>query len=425
MNKPFFFNKLFFGFALFLISSISIFAQTPISAKPAQDKLLNGLKVLTWRTPQANKVSVKIRIHSGSSFDPQGKEGLMTLLVENVFPNQTTREFFTEDLGGTFEIIKNHDYIQINTSGNSEEFLTILQTLANTITNLTIDKEITAKLKAAQLDKLKELEKNPVYIADQTVSKRLFGTFPYGRPVEGTPESIQKIDFADLISAKERFLTADNATIAINGDVKSDYALRAVKRFFGGWQKSENRVPSTFRQPDEPDTKMLGVTVNGNEYTSEIRYALRGLARNDKDFAASEVLTKILQNRLQNFIPKDHASNAFVRHEEHILPGLLVLGYTSKSDKETSQNAAALLLSQSISNDEFSKAKTEVLNEFKAKDQADSWFDAETFKLVSVAEDAKSFENVSIADVQQFAQKIAKNPVVSISVMQKTAEATN
>lgn len=425
MNKPFFFNKIFSVSALILILSILNFAQAATTAAPVQEKLLNGLKVLSWRTPQAEKVSVKIRIHSGASFDPQGKEGLMALVAENIFPNQTARDFFAEDLGGSFEIIKNHDFIQINTTGNAEEFLTILQTLSNAFTNFTVDKETTAKLKTLQIEKVKELEKNPAYIADQITAKRLLGTFPYGRATEGTQESIQKIDFADLIYAKERFLTADNATIAISGDVKSDFAFRAVKRYFGGWQKSENRVPSSFRQPDEPDTKLFESTVNGDEDASEIRYALRGLARNDKDFAASEILTKILQNRLQILTAKENARNAFVRHEEHILPGLLILGYSSKTAPaadDKPKNTSTLLLTQPISNEEFTKAKTEFSNYYKAKNQADLWFDVETFRLTSVADESKAFDSLTQADVQRVAERLSKNPVVVVSVTERTTE---
>lgn len=439
MNKPILLNKLFFVFAFLSFSASSIFAQAPISANPQQEKLLNGLKILTWRTPQADKVTVKIRIHNGSAFDPQGKEGVMSLLAENIFPNQAARDYFAEDLGGNFELIKNYDYIQINTSGNSQEFLTILQTIANALNNITIDKETTVKLKAAQIERIKELEKNSSYIADRTAAKRLLGTFPYGRTAEGTSESLQKIDFADLIYAKDRFLTADNATIAVIGDVKSDYVIRAVKRYLGGWQKAESRIPASFRQPDEPDTKPLSITLEGNESASEIRYALRGIARNDKDFAASEILTKILQNRLQNFIPPNAGSNSFVKNDFHLLPGLLIFGYKStqvpvvavssgepNGDKEsqTAQNAATLLLSKTVTNEEFMKARTEILSEYKAKNPTELWLDSETFKLVSVSDDANKFETVTMTDVQNVAQKLAKNPVVRISVMQKTSETT-
>ena len=80
-------------FTLLVFASGS-FAQTP---KPRQETLLNGLKLLMWRDSTANKVTLKVRIHSGSSFDPQGREGVMKILAENIFPTPESRDFFKDD----------------------------------------------------------------------------------------------------------------------------------------------------------------------------------------------------------------------------------------------------------------------------------------------------------------------------------------
>ena len=203
-----------FGFVL-IIATGAISAQ-PALSKPREEKLLNGLKVLMWSDASAKDVTVKIRFHSGAAFDPQGKEGVMKMLSGNIFPNEGAREFFSEDLGGGLEIITTYDFLQINASSKPDEFLTMLDTLAAAVANTNIDKPTTAKLREALLAQIKLLEADPVYVADRAAAKRLFGTFPYGRPQSGTTDSVAKIDFADLIDAKQRFLTADNATITVS-----------------------------------------------------------------------------------------------------------------------------------------------------------------------------------------------------------------
>ena len=145
----------------------------------------------------------------------------MQLLADNIFPNDITREYFREDLGGGLEMITTYDYIEINATGKSDGLRTMLETLATAIANPNIDKETTGKLKAKLLEKVKLAETDPAYVADRAVAKRLFGTFPYGRPQFGTAGSLQKIDYADLIDAKQRFLTSDNATIALSGNPSS------------------------------------------------------------------------------------------------------------------------------------------------------------------------------------------------------------
>ena len=115
---------------------------------PKQEKLLNGLKVLMWNTPAADKVRVKLRIHAGSAFDPQGKEGLMQLLADHLFPTSSTRELFVEDLGGSLDVRTTYDYIEIDASAKPDSLLTVLETLSEAVSNLAVDKETLPKMRS-------------------------------------------------------------------------------------------------------------------------------------------------------------------------------------------------------------------------------------------------------------------------------------
>lgn len=414
----------FFGLFLLIFCAAAGFSTAKAQNFPAprEGKLLNGARLLVWGDSKTDKVTVKIRIHSGSAFDPLGKEGTMQLLSDILFPTETTREFFTEDLNGSFEIITNYDYIQINASGDADKFLTILETLASAVTNPQIDKETTAKVKAALLAKVQELEKNPAYVADRAVAKRLLGNFPYGRPQMGSSESLQKIDFADLLLADQKFFTADNATIAVSGNVNPDFALRAVKRLLGGWLKADKKVPSTFAQPDAPQ-KNIQILDSPAEKTSEFRFAVRGFARNDKNFYASQVLERILRNRI---LAKE-GENSFARHNAHVLPGLLVFGVSDWNTNSIKKQDGAIALPETndypnnylknaVAQAEFDKAKSEFLAEFNKIRPDDFWLDAETFKLSPVKTEWQNAQNVMITDVQRVLEKIQKEPVASVLV---------
>lgn len=405
-------------FSLMLaVSTGHILAQKPSSATPRQEKLLNGLKLLMWSEPKSDKVSIKIRVHSGSSFDPQQKEGVMRLLSESIFPNEGAKEFFTEELNGNLDIVCNYDYIQINASGDSNRILDMLQTLASAVTNPTIDKETTTRLKTALLAKVGALEKDPGYLADQEAVKLLFGRFPYGRPEMGSSASIQKIEFPDLLEAKERFFSADNATLTLTGSYNSDQAYKAIRRYFGSWLKSDGKVPSTFSQPDGPDTDLQG---NGNTASGgvEARYVLRGLARNDKDFPASEILTRIARSRWQaSQAPSLKAENLTVRNESHILPGYLIFGMTLPAlpaENRPGKKTGEQLLPKNITESEFSKAKAEILQEIGGRDLQNRWLDVDTFKGLSVDKESAAYQDATLADVQRVADRLMKNPVVSL-----------
>lgn len=375
--------------------------------EPREEKLLNGLKVLMWPDNKADKVWVKIRVHSGSAFDPQGKEGVMRLLADSFFPNENAREFFTEDLGGDLQVIATYDYIQINASSKPDQLLTMLETLATAVSSPTIDKETTAKVRRALLEKVLAYEADPAYVADRAVAKRLFGSFPYGRPLYGTSASLPQIDFVDLIGAKQRFLTADNATMAISGNFDRALAFRAVRRFFGSWLKADKTIPSTFRQPDEPEVTVMNLP---SAKGAAARFAFRGVARNDKDLAASLVFAKILQKRLS--LMAGHEAEVNVRNEYRTLPGSVIIEVpASMAD---ARRAVLRSIGEPITEREFETAKAATQSEWSKRDPTSFWLDADTYKIAKVEADAHLIDGVTLAAVNAYGQAVRNLPLVSI-----------
>ena len=262
-------------------------------------------------------------------------------------------------MGGNLEIISNYDYIQINATAKASEFLTVLDTLAPAVINPTIDKETTAIIKKRHLELIKKLNTNPTYRAKHAVAQRLLGDFPYGRPQKGTEKSVAKIDFADLIFAKNRFLTSDNATLAIIGNVRSSFAYKAARRLFGGWGKRTTKIPSSFRLPGTPDISPQAIEATGEQMT-ETHYAVNGFPRNDNDFFASKIVEHLLSNRLSKMSKKDgNSKNASLKQNSHLLRGLFFVNWRSLNT--ANKNLVEKLLSAPISQAEFEKAKAETL----------------------------------------------------------------
>lgn len=409
-----YFRKIAFLLVFCAVSANSLFAQT--AAQPRQEKLLNGLKILIFSDPKAEKVSLRLRVHSGSAFDPKHKMGVMALLSESLFPDEQTKIFFREDLQGSLDVASNYDYIQITASGKPDEILTMLETVATTVSNPPLTPENFAKIRAERLKKVEEMQKNPAYVADMAVAKRLFGDFPYGRPADGTPESLKLIDRPDLLFARDRFFTADNATLAISGNVKADFAYMAARRLFGAWKKSDKLVPATFRQPDEPNAEKLKIET-ANSDKSYTRTANTAAARNDKDYYATLLATDLLHPKLC-YKPK---------YEAHLLRGV----FTVADDKlitaepelpsDICSRSFLILIKDGkavlppLTQDELDKAKSRRLSEI-TNNSIDLWLDIDTFKLVSVKDEIQRLNSVTLADVQRVAENLFKSPAVSVVV---------
>jgi zinc protease len=273
----------------------------PINAQPTPvpetQELLNGLKILFWPQPGNPDVLVKLRIHSGSAFDLSGKAGEMALLGDILFPDPETLEFFSEQMGGKLTVSVNYDSITITMLGKAEQLNNILEVLRNAILSTQLTPEVVAKVREARIKMVKDSTVSPAVVADRAVASRLFGTFPYGRPSGGSPEELSKVDRADLMMARERFVNSNNATLAIVGGVTQSRAIRTLKQLFGPWRRSEQIVPSTFTAPKSPDPRVL--IVNLPSPTSEVRLAVRGVSRSDQQFYAALLLARIAQYRWQ------------------------------------------------------------------------------------------------------------------------------
>lgn len=431
MTKKFFrFPTRFLPALLILLIAAAFTVHAQKTDAPRQEKILNGLRVLIWNAPGAEKATVKLRIHSGAAFDRQGREGTMALLADILFPNEEFRSFFEEDMNGKLEIESNFDYLQITASGDSDKLLTILETVAQAVSNPEITKETTAKVRNARIEKIRNLEKDQIYIADKAARGHLLGEFPYGRALGGTVESLAGVDYAEVLFARQRFLSPDNATLAIVGDVKPDFAMRAVRRYFGSWIKGDEKIPATFTQPEAPPDVTLQIQTEHGE-NSQIRYAMRGLARNDADFHASQILLKILEERMKK-VPSTHTQDLFIRQDATFLPGVIFFGYTSvpvpvvaepvNPTPGKKENIVTLIMRGDATSDEFTRAKNAYLSEMNNYDLVERWLDADTYKLTSQKTDADRSGKVTLTDINRVLARLREQPTVFVSVMKKPLE---
>jgi predicted Zn-dependent peptidase len=389
--------------------------QAQITAEPQREKLLNGLKVLIWSQPGTQDVLIKLRIHSGAAFDLAGKAGEMALLGDILFPDPATREYFTDQMQGRLNVVTDYDSITITMQGKANEFERIIEILRNAIVSTQLTPEVVASVRDARIKIVKGMTISPAILADRAIAARLFGDFPYGSPHAGTPESIGRVERADLMLARDRFLNPNNATLTISGGVQSSRVMRTLRQLMGIWRKSEQVVPSTFRQPQPPDQRTLIVNAPGDDNV-ELRIATRGLARSDRNAAAALVLANIARSRWEKLVPELGRNPMFVRHEARVLPGIFVMGATVKSDQTAKTFAAAKEVLKSLvttpaTATELDGAKSEVLvmlNNAMAKQDglAEAWLDLDTYKLSSIPDQIMTLQNLSPSDLQRTARQL-------------------
>ena len=393
--------------------------------EPEHARLLNGLRVLIWSRPGDHDVLLKLRVHSGAAFDLAGKGGSMALLGDILFPDPSAREYFTE-MQGRLNVTTDYDSLTITMQGRAHEFERIVEILRTALVTTQLTPENLAKVRDGRIKVLKETGISPTLLADRAIAARLFGDFPYGRPSGGSVESLDRVEKADLMFARDRFLSPNNATLTIIGGIQANRAMRALRQLLGVWRKSEQLVPQTFKQPGVPDPRTLIVNAPSDQ-SVEVRLAVRGLSRKDADAPAAAVLASVARQRWTKLIPELARSPVYVRHSALALPGVFVMGAsvdtvlagkTLSSAKEVMQSLA----SSPVTASELEQAKNELVtlagNQLAKPDGiADAWLDGDTYGLPSVAERMRALSSVIAADIQRVATRLIRDGVFASVVL--------
>ena len=406
-------SRQFFLFAALLglvVAGTSVSqAQSP---EPQREQLLNGLKILFVPRPGDPNVLFKLRIHSGSAFDTAGKNGTMSLLAELLFP-PADFDYFRDEVNGRLVVETDLDAINIAIQGRASESDRMVDILRGALITTNFSPENVNRVRDARIKALREKTLTPVEFADRAIAERLFGSFPYASPSAGTPESVARIERADLMVARDRFLNPNNATLFIVGGVDQKRAMRALRQLLGGWRKSEQLVPSTFRMAAPPDARTLIINDSGKQ-TAEVRLATRSLARGDRDCLAASLLASITRDRWQKTLTETKGVPV-VRHEAHALPGMFVMGVEVNNDNaaktiEAGRSVLKSLVDSPVLPGEVEKARNEYLAAESKQPPNDKlsndWLNVEAYSLPPLNDQMRNLSSLSPADVQRVAIRL-------------------
>jgi len=409
--------------SVLLATSVGFSQSAPVS-EPQREQLLNGLRVLIWSLPGSQDLTMKLRVHSGAAFDLAGKAGEMALLGDLLFPDPATVEFFSEEMNGRLDVNTDYDSITITMQGRAAQFERIIEILRNALVTTQITPELVSRERDKRIKILKDMAISPQFVADRAIAARFFGDYPYGRPANGSAEDLARVDRPDLMLARDRFLNPNNATLVIVGGVDRNRTMRALRQLLGSWRKSEQVIPTTFRQASAPETRTL--IINGPaDQTAEVRLAVRGVARSDPNFYAATILASIARQRWLGFSPELTSKPFYVRNDAHVLPGMFVMGaaINSKSTADVITSAKRViesLIKGPVTIAELEQARNELLVQqnnrlIKPDTMIDVWLDGDTFRLQGITEQLQSWRNVSVADLQKVANQLFQEaPVASI-----------
>lgn len=241
-------------------------------------------------------IAVNAGFHGGSRLDPDGKAGLANLvsgLLDEGAGDLDSQAFqrrldeLSIKLG--FDAGRDSFYGTLRTlTENCDEAFRLLS-LA--LAAPRFDPQPIQRVRAQVLAILAEQQEDPHQIASKAWYAAAFPNHPYGKPVEGTAESVKAIGRDDLVHYAHDYLTRNRLRIVVVGDIDGKTLGPLLDRTFGPLAESGPEPDLAPPPADRPS----GLTVlHRDNPQTVILFGEKGLLRKDPDFIPAYVMNYIL-----------------------------------------------------------------------------------------------------------------------------------
>ena len=233
------------------LAMLLVLAGAPAAAGPIahREVLPNGIVLLVAERPEVPIVAVRVFLRAGSVFDPADKGGLANLTGSLLTRGTAKRsgaelDDAIEFVGGSLEAGAGRDGLNVSLSVLKRDFGLGLDLLAEVVMSPTFpESELTRKVAQIQAG-IKRSEEDPNTVAARALSRLVYPNHPYGRPVEGTIESLGKLTRDDVVSFHRDHVRPDTTIIAVVGAVTVDEARRQVLARLGSWARPSPPPPA-------------------------------------------------------------------------------------------------------------------------------------------------------------------------------------
>lgn len=196
---------------------------------PRRRILPGGAVLLETLMPGAHSVSVGVWLRRGSRDEPAGHGGLLHFLEHMVFKGSRTRsalELATgfDALGASVDAYTTKDQVAFTVKVLPEYFPAALALLADMLLEPALDPQQIALEQEVVCEEIQEALDTPEDRLHDAFAAHVFGDHPRGRPILGTPESVNSFT-ADLLRAQHRQLFAGPELIlSLAGNLQPHFA---------------------------------------------------------------------------------------------------------------------------------------------------------------------------------------------------------
>jgi zinc protease len=280
--------------ALLILGTPALGVAAPVATRTV---LANGLTVLVAERPGLPVVTLHLLVDAGSLLDPPERAGLAHLtadLLTHGTPSRSAIEVSEaiEFVGGSLAGTASTDYATLTLSVLTKDLDLGLDLFADVLVRPNFP-EAEFRRRVAEVEgAIRKKEDDPFQVAHEAFNALLFGAHPYGRPEEGTPETIRRITRADVVAFHAAYYRPHRAILAVAGDVTASGILPKVERALAEWRTGPHWPPPL--EPARPLTGRAVRRIDRDVAQATIVWGHGGVSRDNPDYYALAVMNQIL-----------------------------------------------------------------------------------------------------------------------------------
>jgi zinc protease len=241
-------------------------------------------------------IAVEFAFAGGGSQDPVGKAGTAYLATATM--NDGVGDYDST----VFHAMLERKAIEINFNADRDSVRGSLRTLSENRDEAFEDLRLClnaarfdasdVELNRAQLlSVLRRDSTSPTDIANRRWWETAYAGHPYGRPVNGSLESVPTITVDDVKAYAHRVLARDHLKIAVVGDIDAATLKVMLDKVFGPLPAKADLAPVANVAPQGLGRR---IAINLDVPQTVIEFGGPGIARNDPDFMAAYIVNHIL-----------------------------------------------------------------------------------------------------------------------------------
>ncbi len=278
------------------------FLALPLLAAPALATTIErvvspgGIEAWLVHEPAVPMIAIDFAFVGGAAQDPAGKAGTASLvasLLDEGAGDLDSKTFHARlerkaiELGFQAERDTLRGTLRTLTQNKDEAF----EYLRLALTEPRFDQSDVEVIRSQILSLLRRATTSPTDIANLRWWQTAFADHPYGRPVNGTLESVPTVTIGDLKDYTRRALARGNLKVAVVGDIDADSVKVMLDRVFGALPAQPDLKPVPNVSPQGLGRRIV---IKLDVPQAVVTFGGPGIARKDPDFMAAYIVNHIL-----------------------------------------------------------------------------------------------------------------------------------